>query len=163
MPPEKPRLPASVIADFETWITMGAPGPMADDSAKTGDLLNEARRHWAFQPLKNPIPPTAKDRSGVKNPVDAFVLARLAERGWTHASPASRTEWIRRVTFDLTGLPATPEEIEAYEGDTDPRRGRAAGRSAVELPTVRRTVGPALARRHPLRRDGGLRIRPDCP
>lgn len=120
MPPQKPRLAASVIADFETWITMGAPMPAVDDSAKAMDPLNEARRHWAFQPLKDAIPPTVKDPSRAKNPVDAFALARLEERGWTHAPPASRAEWIRRVTFDLTGLPPTPEEIESYERDNSP-------------------------------------------
>ena len=120
MPPQRPRLPASVIADFETWITMGAPMPTGDGSAKASELLNDPRRHWAFQPLKDAIPPPVKDRSRLKNPVDAFVLARLEQRGWTQTSPASRTEWIRRVTFDLTGLPPTPEEIESYERDTAP-------------------------------------------
>jgi hypothetical protein len=120
MPPEKPRLPGSVIADFETWIAMGAPTPSDDDLARTGDRLKEARRHWAFQPLKDVMPPTVKAPSSVENPIDAFVLARLDQQGWTHASPAGRAEWIRRVTFDLTGLPPTPEEIDSYERDTVP-------------------------------------------
>jgi hypothetical protein len=118
MPPKKPRLPAAVIADFETWITMGAPTPAVDDSGKIGDGHEEARRHWAFQPLRKPSIPPVKVAARAQNPVDAFVLARLQEQGWTFAAPASRTEWIRRVTFDLTGLPPTPAEIESYERDT---------------------------------------------
>jgi hypothetical protein len=117
MPPKQPRLPASVIADFETWISMGAPAPTVVDSAKSEDRPNEARRHWAFQPIQNPPTPGVTDASRVRNPVDTFVLARLEERGWTFAASASRAEWIRRVTFDLTGLPPTPEEIESYERD----------------------------------------------
>jgi Protein of unknown function (DUF1553)/Protein of unknown function (DUF1549)/Planctomycete cytochrome C len=120
MPPEKPRLSDDVIADFETWITMGAPMPAVDGSARPIDPLAEARKHWAFQPVKRPIPPAVRNSSGIKNPVDGFILVRLEERGWTQSPPASRSEWIRRVTFDLTGLPPSPEEIAAFERDTTP-------------------------------------------
>ncbi|MGO9471190.1 MAG: PSD1 and planctomycete cytochrome C domain-containing protein [Isosphaeraceae bacterium] len=118
MPPKKPRLPASVIANFEVWISMGAPGPPVDPSSESRGGLDLARRHWAFQPLRQPPIPPTKEPARVRNPVDAFVLARLQERGWPFAASASRTEWIRRVTFDLTGLPPTPDEVESYERDS---------------------------------------------
>src|SRR3954451_4446618 len=117
MPPKKPRLPETVIADFEKWIAMGAPMPAVQTQAGTGDGRDDPRRHWAFQPTKSVSPPTPHDPSRMKDPIDAFVLARLEEKGWTYAPPASRGEWIRRVTFDLTGLPPTPGEIDSYEKD----------------------------------------------
>jgi hypothetical protein len=119
MPPKKPRLPAPVIADFERWIAMGAPAlaPAASGPGTEAVGLDVARRHWAFQPIRKPSVPVVKDAGRVRTPIDAFVLSRLEKRGCTFAAPASRLEWIRRVTFDLTGLPPTPEEIEAYERD----------------------------------------------
>jgi hypothetical protein len=119
MPPKKSRLPAPVIADFERWIKLGAPAPASSgpDPVASPIDLGEARRHWSFQPIRKPAIPHTRSAPSPRNPVDAFVLARLEERGWSLAPPASRTEWIRRVTFDLTGLPPTPEEIDAYEHD----------------------------------------------
>jgi hypothetical protein len=117
MPPRKPRLAASVIADFEQWITQGASTSAVDALVPMDDGLKAARRHWAFQPLKQPTPPPITNRALMQNPIDAFLLARLEARGWSFAPAASRTEWIRRVTFDLTGVPPTPEEIAAYERD----------------------------------------------
>jgi hypothetical protein len=81
------------------------------DSAK-------AREFWAFQPARLPaVPRTQSARFKVQNPVDAFVLARLQQKGLEPAPPASRAELIRRVTFDLTGLPPLPEEVKAFEQD----------------------------------------------
>ena len=90
---------------------------------------SRSRGALGFLPLQKPSTPPVKEAARVQNPVDAFVLARLEERGWTFTAPASRTEWIRRVTFDLTGLPPTPEEIESYEEDTAvmPMRGWSIG------------------------------------
>ncbi len=120
MPPKAPRLPDATITDFETWIKQGAPAPETKAQASDSTGLDEARRHWAFQPLTHPSPPKVEDTSRVTNPIDAFVLAKLEPKGWTLAPPASRAEWIRRVTFDLTGLPPTPEEINAFEQDSSP-------------------------------------------
>jgi hypothetical protein len=114
MPPGKPRLPDSTIADFVTWVDRGVPGPRAESASSS---LEDARRHWAFQPVRRASPQRARGASRVRNPVDAFVLARLEERGWSPAPPAQRRDWLRRVTFDLTGLPPTPEEVEAFLAD----------------------------------------------
>src|SRR5260370_10741780 len=81
------------------------------------------RRHWAFQPRKDPAPPTfssASDKAWAKKPTDALLLAGLKKAGLKPAPPADRATLIRRVTFDLTGLPPTPEEIDAFIADKSP-------------------------------------------
>src|SRR5260370_15599522 len=81
------------------------------------------RRHWAFQPRAHPAIPSfssAADRQWVRNPIDAFVLARLRNEGLKPAPPASRRTLIRRVYFDLTGLPPSPAEIERFTSDRSP-------------------------------------------
>jgi hypothetical protein len=114
MPPKKPRLSDATITDFERWVKLGAPDPRASQSESED---RKARRHWAFQPVRRVEPPKVRDGAWVRTPVDAFILAKLEERAWPPAPVASRAEWIRRVSFDLTGLPPTPEEVEAYLGD----------------------------------------------
>ena len=74
-------------------------------------------KHWSFQPRSRPVPPQVKDSSWVKNPVDAFILDRMVQAGIAPAPEADRTTIIRRVTFDLTGLPPTPEEVAAFLKD----------------------------------------------
>jgi hypothetical protein len=88
-----------------------AAAPAEPDSAK-------AREFWAFQPVRlPPVPKATSARFKVGNPVDAFVLARLQEKGLEPAAPALKAELIRRVTFDLTGLPPSPEEVKAFVQD----------------------------------------------
>ena len=121
MPPKKPRLPESTIADLERWIEAGAPySSTVETTSKAGSALQQAREHWAFRPVKKDRPPTVADAAGVKNPIDAFILAKLERRQWRPAPPAERGEWLRRVTFDVTGLPPTPEEIASFESDRSP-------------------------------------------
>ena len=79
-----------------------------------------ASKHWAFQPVKKVIAPSVKNPTWVKSPVDAFTLASLEARQWRPSPPSTRADWIRRVTFDLTGLPPTPEEIDAFIADVSP-------------------------------------------
>ena len=116
MPPKKPKLAASVVADFERWIDLGAPAP-AGTKVSEKSKLDQARRHWAYQPVRKPTPPSVRDAAWVRNPIDAFVLAKLEEKGWSPAPTADRRDWVRRVTFDLTGLPPTPEDVEAFVND----------------------------------------------
>ena len=82
--------------------------------------MQQAREHWAFRPVKKARPPEVADAAWVRNPIDAFILAKLEARRWRPSPPAGRGEWLRRVTFDVTGLPPTPEEIAAFEGDRSP-------------------------------------------
>jgi len=119
MPPKKARLPESTIADFAKWIDMGAPDPREGDAVAAA--IAEGRRHWAFQPVVQPATPEVKANAWVRGPIDAFILAKLEEREWTPSPPASREDLLRRVTFDLTGLPPTPEEIDAFLNDAAPQ------------------------------------------
>ncbi len=121
MPPKKPRLTDATIADFENWVNAGAPySSSGDPRPSAASPLEQAREHWAFRPVKKAVPPTVADAAWVTNPIDAFVVAKLESRRWHPAPPAGRDEWLRRVTFDVTGLPPTPEEIAAFENDHSP-------------------------------------------
>jgi hypothetical protein len=120
MPP-KETLPANVIADFERWVQMGAPDPR-DGKTVTRKLSPEAAaKFWAFQPPKfTPAPKTA-DTAWPRTEIDKFILAALEAKGLKPVGDADRLTLIRRVYFDLIGLPPKPEEIEAFVADRDPR------------------------------------------
>jgi hypothetical protein len=120
MPP-KDRLPDAVIADFTRWVEMGAPDPR--DGKPTGRRqinLEEGRKFWAFQPLARPVPPAVRNAAWPRTPIDRFILAALEARQLTPNSPTGRAKLIRRVTFDLIGLPPTPAEIDAFVNDPAP-------------------------------------------
>jgi hypothetical protein len=80
----------------------------------------EYREHWSFLPLKRPEPPPVKEKTFVRNPLDQFVLARLEHEGLRPSPPADRVTLIRRVTFDLTGLPPSPADVDAFLADQTP-------------------------------------------
>ena len=111
MPPEE-QLPASEIALLEKWVTMGAPDPRESKAAK-----GDPNKLWALQPITKPAAPTVKDAKWLRDDLDAFVLAALENAGLGPASDADRYTLLRRITFDLTGLPPTSEEIEAFISD----------------------------------------------
>ncbi len=117
MPP-KGKLADEIIDDFVTWIGMGAPDPRSGKAANPKNKvdLNEARRYWAFQPPKvHPVKP--KDKSWPAGPIDELVRVRQEQAGVHPVADADRTTLIRRLSFDLTGLPPTPEEIDAFVAD----------------------------------------------
>jgi len=122
MPP-KGKLSKQQIADLRRWIEMGAPHPDASGVVRprSGKIDYEAgRQFWAFQPLRRPaLPETARD-PWVQTPVDAFILAQLSAHGLKPVPRADRRVLIRRVTFDLLGLPPTAEEIDAFVQDPSP-------------------------------------------
>jgi cytochrome c553 len=116
MPPEK-KLPPEAIEALTAWVKAGAPWP----ESRTVDAATDAwKRHWAFQPVRRPEPPAVKEDAAVRNPIDRFLLARLEEKGLRFSPPADRRTFIRRVTYDLIGLPPTPEEVAAFEADPAP-------------------------------------------
>ncbi len=91
-------------------------------SAETERAFTPAqKKYWAFQPVTKPAPPAVKNKAWVKNPIDAFILARLEEKHVPPASRADKITLIRRATFDLTGLPPRPEEIDAFLADKSPK------------------------------------------
>ncbi len=94
--------------------------PNTNEVAPLGKYTPVERRHWAFQPRKPIVPPALKD-PWIKNPVDAFILAGLQKAGLKAAAEADRITLIRRVTYDLHGLPPTPEEITAFVNDRGPK------------------------------------------
>ncbi|MCW5554034.1 MAG: PSD1 domain-containing protein [Verrucomicrobiae bacterium] len=121
MPPKDKKLPTEQIADLEAWVNMGAPDPRVDDGPKPLTDIAEARaRHWAFQPVQKPAPPKVKQPGWVQSPVDPFILAKLEQEELSPANPADRRTLIRRVSYDLTGLPPTPEEVESFLNDQQP-------------------------------------------
>jgi hypothetical protein len=118
MPPGN-KLAESVISDFHKWIEMGAPDPRAQADAKKPSLA-DARKFWSFQPLKKTPPPAVQNKSWPQSDLDRYILAKLEEQQLTPAADADRYTLIRRATFDLTGLPPTPEQVTEFVNDTSP-------------------------------------------
>ncbi len=115
MPPKKP-LTADEKATLKAWIDGGA--AWGTDPIRTRP---EAKDWWAFQPLRKPsVPAISNFKFQISNSVDAFVLTRLVKEGLSPSAPADRRTLIRRLYFDLIGLPPTPEQIAAFEKDTRP-------------------------------------------
>jgi hypothetical protein len=110
MPPDKPLAPEAV-ADLRRWINAGAPWPETAAPISGG-------RHWAFEPIRDVAPSTVP---GAAHPIDAFLAADQRRKGLVPVAPADKRTLIRRATFDLTGLPPTPEEVEAFLADPSPR------------------------------------------
>jgi hypothetical protein len=118
MPPDG-QLPDGVIADFEKWVEMGAPDPRIGKAANPRNKIDmaAAQRYWAFQRPQASPPPDVHDTKWPASDIDRFVLARLEKDLLKPVHDADRVTLIRRLTFDLTGLPPTPEEIDAFVND----------------------------------------------
>ncbi len=115
MPPEKDKaLRADQVAAFVAWVKAGAVWP-----AKTAKF--ETEKHWAFEPVRDVSPPVVQDKAWVKSSIDAFIQAKQEASGVRPAPIADKLTLIRRATFDLTGLPPTPEEILVFEQDASPQ------------------------------------------
>src|SRR5579872_1180348 len=120
MPP-KGRLPQTIIDDFERWIKMGAPDPRQTADTKVPRIAKQdlaaARRHWAYRaPIDTP-PPPVRDQSWPQTDIDRFILSRLEKADLSPAPTADRETLVRRLYFDLTGLPPTPEQIDEFLAD----------------------------------------------
>ena len=119
MPSKRPKLSDAAIADFEKWIALGAPDPRDEppksDSAVPWDkLLADRKTWWSLQPVQKTQPPAVKDATWSQHPVDHFLLAEMEKCNLKPAPDADARVIIRRLTFALTGLPPTPEEVEAF-------------------------------------------------
>src|SRR4051812_4496896 len=119
MPPKNKKLSAEQIASLEAWVKMGAPLPHSSNASAPSlrDVAEARARHWAFQPVTKPSLPVVKQSRWVRTPVDNFVLATLEKNHLQPAPAADRRSLIRRASYDLTGLPPSCEEVEAFVGD----------------------------------------------
>ncbi|MBI2679436.1 MAG: PSD1 domain-containing protein [Candidatus Solibacter usitatus] len=124
MPPSG-KLKDEEIADLKAWIGAGAVWPetkptQAAAPGKQYVIKPEQRAFWSFQPVKKSAPPQVKDKAWARTPIDAFILAKLEEKGLKPARPADKRTLIRRATFDLIGLPPKPEDVDAFLKDNSP-------------------------------------------
>ncbi len=123
MPPDS-KMSDDEIATLTKWVSLGAPWPTEADvedthaTAKNKFPFEERlATHWSWAPVADPAVPDVKQTNWSRSPVDRFLLSAMEQQGYAPAAPADRHNWLRRVTFDLTGLPPTLEEIEAFIAD----------------------------------------------
>ena len=125
MPP-KAKLSHRQIALLESWVKMGAPDPRSRVEKNSGspveafDLAKRFNEHWSWRPIADPEAPTVQDVAWPRSDLDRFILARIEARGLKPALEADRRTWLRRVTFDLTGLPPSPQETTTFLHDKSP-------------------------------------------
>ncbi len=118
MPPDDPLSPEE-IADLEAWVKMGAPDPRST-ATKLSERridLETARDFWSLRPIVMPTIPRGNDTAWPRNEIDQFILVEMERRGFVPAADADKRDLIRRATFDLTGLPPTPDEVAAFLAD----------------------------------------------
>ena len=124
MPPDG-KLDAAKIATLTKWIKLGAPwagkeAPLPDLVTTPEQKVKTAEDWWAYKKLKRPAAPVVKNAQWVRSPIDNFILDGVEKAGLSPAPEASRAVLIRRAYYDLTGLPPTPEEVNAFIGDKSP-------------------------------------------
>jgi hypothetical protein len=124
MPPNDKKLSDNLIADLVQWVRMGAPDPRTEAvSAKAmyAADLEKAKKHWAYRPVVKPeVPALPNSQSPTENPIDAFIGAKLLEKGLTPAAKADKVTLLRRATFDLHGLPPGEKEVNDFLADESP-------------------------------------------
>ncbi|HUQ94373.1 MAG TPA: DUF1549 domain-containing protein [Bryobacteraceae bacterium] len=111
MPPG-PKLSDADLATLTRWVELGVPWGQPSAGA------SKNQKFWAFVPPVEPLQPAVRNATWAKTPIDRFVLARLEEKGLSPAAPADKRTLLRRATYDLTGLPPTPEETQVFLNDT---------------------------------------------
>ncbi len=125
MPPRS-KLAEEQIEILEHWVEIGAPDPrpkvIAGEHAEASefDLRQRVEEHWSWKPIADPSPPSVQDSEWPQGDLDRFVLAKIEQAGLKPAPPANRRRWLRRIHFDLTGLPPSPEEIDEFLSDQSP-------------------------------------------
>ena len=127
MPEDK--LPREVIRDFERWVEQDAFDPRNDTNYETKGLaqanreydFSQGRKHWAYQSLQRPELPEVDDSGWVRSPIDRFILSKLEGHGLKQVGPVTKSKLIRRLTYNLIGLPPTEEEIDDFLADKSPQ------------------------------------------
>ena len=152
MPPDG-KLDDASLEILAKWINIGLPYPVQDTDVQPESKT--ASDYWAYRPLNHPQVPSVQASDWVSNPIDAFILAKLEAHGLTPAAPANKLTLIRRVYYDLTGLPPSPEAVEAFLNNTSadayeklinkllksPRYGEKWGRHWLDLVRYAETNG----------------------
>jgi hypothetical protein len=114
MPPKEPRLPKDVIADLTAWIRSGAADPREDTGRAASRLARADESHWAYQPMAEAPVPHVRDRNWAVSAIDRFVLAQLEAKGLSPSPDTSPAILLRRLHFDLVGLPPSLESIQRF-------------------------------------------------
>ncbi|HEX4950653.1 MAG TPA: DUF1549 domain-containing protein, partial [Blastocatellia bacterium] len=117
MPLNRPALSTAQIQLLQRWIDEGATW---SDEAQISNLKSQPTRHWAFVPPVRSTIPTVKNKAWVRNPIDAFILAKLDQENLTPSPEADKITLLRRLSLDLIGLPPTPDEVDAFLKDSSP-------------------------------------------
>src|SRR5438445_4307517 len=151
MPPGKQALASGDVARLRSWIEAGAPW------ASTAPTTESS--WWAFRKLRRDPAPAVKDTSWVRNPIDAFILAKLDEKHLRPVAAADRRALIRRAYFDLHGLPPAPDDVERFINDPAPDAYEKLIDRLLASPRYGERWGTPLAGRGSLRRYGRLRDR----
>jgi hypothetical protein len=140
MPPMG-KLPDAVIADFVEWVRMGAPDPREEQAGPVYAPidLEKGRKFWAFQPPQSTKPPAIRHAGWARSSLDRYIVANLERKGLTPVPEADRRTLIRRASYDLTGLPPTPAEVDAFLADK--------GRNAFEKVIDRLLASPRFGER----------------
>ena len=127
MPPKNKggKLPDAAIADFESWVKMGAPDPRTEKSKVVASKKYDGdsqKKWWAFQPVKKPeVPQPRGDANWARTDIDRFILAEYEAKKLTPVADADRYALLRRASIDITGLPPSTEQIERFVSDKDPK------------------------------------------
>ena len=123
MPPSG-KLPAAALETLTKWVRADLPMKDAEGSGhvepKTGVVTAESKNYWAYKPVVRPALPAVKNAAWVANPIDAFILAKLEAKNLAPSKPADKLALARRLYFDLTGLPPTPEQVDVFVRDMSP-------------------------------------------
>lgn len=147
MPKGKAKLKAEEVALIERWIAEGAQTarPEPEKLGPEHAFTDEERAWWSFQPIRRPVVPAVKPANKITNNLDAFVAQKLEEKDLAFSPEADPVTLLRRLTFDLTGLPPTPEDAAAFAAAFT--RGPAQGRAAYEAAMERLLASPAYGER----------------
>src|SRR6266699_4759708 len=122
MPKRDKKLTREQLALIKQWIATGAQTarPEPADLGKGGGMTEEERAFWSFQPIRQPKIPATKPKDRARTPIDAFLLSAMAKQKLNFSPDAEKVTLLRRACFDLTGLPPSPAEVEAFLADTAP-------------------------------------------
>lgn len=121
MPPSDKKLSAAERTLLAAWLDSGARTRRPEPESPVHDeWTDEERGHWSFQPIRRPPLPEPRDRDSVRTPIDAFLLSALEGKNVAFSSPADRTALYRRLQFALIGLPADPDDVQAFASDDSP-------------------------------------------